>query len=308
MDAKKVKENLKKAKKILLSGDDEIDAKIFEELKNTTADDKIDGALKCIRCGSLYPEAHAAEFMGKCSACAEREFSEKVTATLKKAFAVLMVFLIVITANYLLVRPLLGAKIQPLAEHKIFGNVFKNQFIYYAFEAFSVIYIVTSYFKNRGSKEDQRVVTATAVMLSVGLFMTSLLFKGNGLMIADFVLLAILLALVSAVVATYSVGYKKVRAFKFDTIELNAKIAQIKPDDAKSDNKAPVLETEAKNTEAVDLPKTKPYGALELSDGTTVGDLKKFVYDDYAEFSVCCDETLKSEYPSVYDVAAGDVV
>ena len=109
-----------------------------------------------------------------------------------------MVFLIVVAANYLLIRPLLGEKIAPLAEHKIFGNLFKNQFIYYVFEAFSIIYIVTSYFKARGSKEDQRVVAATAVMLSVGLLLTALLFKGKGLMIADFVLLFVLLALTLA--------------------------------------------------------------------------------------------------------------
>ena len=142
MDAKNFGKNLEKVRKFLLKGDDEIDEKLFEELKKTTSDENEEGALRCIECKKLYPEEFAREFHGKCAACAEKEFSEKLTKIVKSAFAVAMVFLIVVAANYLLIRPLLGEKIAPLAEHKIFGNLFKNQFIYYVFEAFSIIYIV----------------------------------------------------------------------------------------------------------------------------------------------------------------------
>lgn len=315
MDAKNFGKNLEKVRKFLLKGDDEIDEKLFEELKKTTSDENEEGALRCIECKKLYPEEFAREFHGKCAACAEKEFSEKLTKIVKGAFAVAMVFLIVVAANYLLIRPLLGEKIAPLAEHKIFGNLFKNQFIYYVFEAFSIIYIVTSYFKARGSKEDQRVVAATAVMLSVGLLLTALLFKGKGLMIADFALLFVLLALAFAVAWRQRAEWEKVRAFKFASVELNAKMlkTEVKTDvsEDKTRNAAILkIKTDAAATakEAAKESK-KHYGELVLAEGCAAREDKKFIFDDYAEFSKGCDEALSdTEYPKFDDVAAGEAI
>lgn len=312
MDKKIIEKNIEIVRKFLLKGDDEIDAKLFEELKKNTADEKEEGALTCIKCGKLYPEAFGAEFGGKCSACAEKDFSEKLTKILKTAFAVVMVFLIVIAANYLLVRPLLGEKIALLAEHKIFGNLFKNQFIYYAFEAFSIVYVVTSYFKARGSKEDQRVVAATSVMLSVGLLMTALLFKGNGLLVADIVLLVLLALLCALVAIMQNREWQKVKTFKYASVELNAKMLQSEVKNEKSEVKVqnPVTFEAVTPKEKTAVKAEKHFGKLILSDGCKRLDAKDFVFDNYVEFSKNCERELPAEAsrPTFSDVSGGEAV
>ena len=46
-----------------------------------------------------------------------------------------------------------------------------------------------------------------------------------------------------------------------------------------------------------------------LAEGCAAREDKKFIFDDYAEFSKGCDEALSdTEYPKFDDVAAGEAI